>query len=43
MMSETAFSAYFWGVYIWFAIGATVIGIPALIQIVKMLTKKDKA
>lgn len=42
MMGETAFSAYFWGVYIWFAIGATVIGIPAIVQMIKLLVKKNK-
>ena len=43
MMSETAFDIYYWGVYVWFAIGACLIGIPAIIQVVKMLTKKDDA
>lgn len=41
MISQTVFSGYFIGVYIWFVIGALLIGIPAIKELTRVLLKKD--
>jgi hypothetical protein len=40
MISQTIFTGYFIGVYVWFVIGVLMIAIPAIKEIAKML-KKD--
>jgi len=40
MVSQTFLGIYFWGVYVWFVAGVLIIGIPAIIQVGKMLSKK---
>jgi hypothetical protein len=40
MMGQSAFSAYYWIIYIWFAAGVLLIGIPAVIQIIRILRNK---
>ena len=40
MVSETFVGTYFWGVYIWFAIGVLLIAIPAIFEIGRVITKK---
>jgi len=40
MLSQTLLGVYFWGVYVWFVCGAVLIGIPAIVEVVKLLFKK---
>lgn len=40
MASEAFVGAYFWGVYVWFAIGAILIGIPAIGEIFRVVKNK---
>jgi hypothetical protein len=40
MMSETTFGIYYWGIYAWFVIGVALIGIPAIVQIIKVIRNK---
>lgn len=40
MVSQTFMGIYFWGTYIWFAVGFLLIAIPALIEIKKMVSSK---
>ncbi len=39
MMSQGSLTAYFWGSYAWFCLGAIVIGIPAIKEFFKLLKK----
>jgi hypothetical protein len=41
VMSEAMLGAYYWGTYIWFVVGALVVGIPAVIQLCKLLSAKE--
>jgi hypothetical protein len=43
MMTQSALNAYLWGVYIWFAIGAAAIGIPAIGTLIGMATSNSKS
>jgi len=40
MLSETSLGIYFWGVYVWFAVGVVAIAVPALMEIKNLLAKK---
>jgi hypothetical protein len=40
MMGQTAFTAYYWLIYIWFVIGVLLIAIPAIGQIIKIMRHK---
>lgn len=39
MMSLGGLTAYFWGSYAWFCLGAIVIGVPAIREFIKLLKK----
>ncbi len=39
MISETFLGAYFWGVYGWFTLGVLMIGIPAIFELKKLISK----
>lgn len=38
MLSETSLRIFYWGVYIWFAIGVATIAIPAIHELYKMFS-----
>ena len=40
MVSEAFVGTYFWGVYVWFVVGALLIGIPAIAEIIKIIGNK---
>jgi hypothetical protein len=40
MMGQTAFSAYYWLVYVWFAVGVLLIAVPAVGQIIRVVRHK---
>ncbi len=40
MISQTALTAYLWGAYAWFAIGVLLIAIPAIKELIGILSKK---
>lgn len=42
MLSEGALGAYFWGVYIWFVIGFLLIAIPAIREIIGIISGMKK-
>ena len=42
MISETFMKVYFWGAYVWFAIGFLLIAIPAIGEIKKILFTGNK-
>ena len=40
MISQTALSVYLWGAYAWFAVGVFLIAIPAIKELIGLLSKK---
>jgi|GEM_PF-1073083 len=38
MMNQSELGVYFWGVYIWFAVGFFLIAVPAIIEIIKIFS-----
>lgn len=42
MVSETFLGVYFWGVYVWFCIGVSLIAFPAIYEIIKLFKSVRK-
>jgi uncharacterized membrane protein len=45
MISKTFMEIYFWGAYIWFAVGFVIIAVPAIMEIKRIIVgdKRGKA